>query len=72
MHITQARKTDLQADVPVDSQRYMVGKQFHRQGNHKRLLVAKINGHYESKKNMTYLLMFQWTIRDTCRGNKYE
>ena len=28
MHITQARKTDLQADVPVDSQRYMVGKQF--------------------------------------------
>ena len=30
MHITQARKTDLQADVPVDSQRYMVGKQFQR------------------------------------------
>ena len=28
MHITQARKTDLQADVPVDSKRYMVGKQF--------------------------------------------
>ena len=28
MHITQAIKTDLLADVPVDSQRYMVGKQF--------------------------------------------
>ena len=28
MHITQARKTYLQADVPVDYQRYMVGKQF--------------------------------------------
>ena len=28
MHITQARKTYLQADVPVESQRYMVGKQF--------------------------------------------
>ena len=28
MYIKQARKTDLQPDVPVDSQRYMVGKQF--------------------------------------------
>ena len=28
MHITQAIKTDLQSDVSVDSQRYMVGKQF--------------------------------------------
>ena len=28
MHITQATKKDLQSDVPVDSQRYMVGKQF--------------------------------------------
>ena len=28
MHITQAIKTDLQPGVPVDSQRYMVGKQF--------------------------------------------
>ena len=28
MHITQARKTDLESDVPMDSHRYMVGKQF--------------------------------------------
>ena len=28
MHITQARKTDLQSDVSVDSQRYVVEKQF--------------------------------------------
>ena len=28
MHITQVSKTDLQSDVSVDSQRYMVGKQF--------------------------------------------
>ena len=52
MHITQARKTDLLPDVPMDSQRYMVGKQFETYINTaiSRLLAAKCTLHKQENR----------------------